>query len=647
MSGESKKDTRKFTGTISLDSGQGDTLNVNFKEVEDFPWSVTREGEVITFKLGEGKDEKSEPHQTTKVRAFLIKNFNWNGIVNMMHLLAEKSDRLETYTRPTNLKGIPADDDILIIPDEAIEAIIYEQAKYAIETKYADDPDGKIDNILKYVDGEPKKLFAENSLGTTYDDLLKEADNTDMEYNGTSFTMPNLQTVSDADLYDFLKNLMLARNGLWLEDDGLMNLISIRRETTTSTTKDVGFNDSMLLAWKDSGVKKTKQYIATTEPTYLNKKNGKMLPQTTTMFLGMHGFVKSKITIPAFRSISNYRKKPNSNENVLETKDKGLDIHFKLVSNKKPVGIPQFHTAYGVEYNKDNKNTYSGKEREVYLTIIKIYKILSAWGAGNKQTSISCYKNLENYTKEFTLSDIIGTTDADKKIDIKIGDKVEDNVKLSTYRAYIDANYATKTKKDKALKLLMYYNTEANNGIQKSSYKDTSIADIVTDLKKEEVFKSIVQLQFNEEKNIKNIDGKPGTGTIAKAERNAIKKAEDTKTYNDKIDKANTDWADITEAFALWDTNSKFKDTLKTIFQDNLKMVDNDLKGLSTSTIDDFGGQEIKGNVAGWSTGCQVIQGAQEFFNFMYDITEHVDATSQERWYYTIVESSSLGITLN
>ncbi len=48
----------------------------------------------------------------------------------------------------------------------------------------------------------------------------------------------------------------------------------------------------------------------------------------------------------------------------------------------------------------------------------------------------------------------------------------------------------------------MYYNTEANNGIAESSYKDTPIADILTDLKKEEVFKSIVQLQFSEEKNL-------------------------------------------------------------------------------------------------------------------------------------------------
>ncbi len=193
----------------------------------------------------------------------------------------------------------------------------------------------------------------------------------------------------------------------------------------------------------------------------------------------------------------------------------------------------------------------------------------------------------------------------------------------------------------------MYYNTEANNGIAESSYKDTPIADILTDLKKEEVFKSIVQLQFSEEKNLNNIDGKPGTGTVTKAERTEVEKTADTKAYNERIDKAQTDWTEISNAFNVWDTNSKLKEALKTRFQDDLKMVENDLKGKSIANIDNYGGQELEGNVGGWSHGCQVISGVQEFFHFMYDATEHVGTTNQERWYYTIIESSSLGITLN
>ncbi|WP_299313590.1 hypothetical protein [uncultured Aquimarina sp.] len=81
--------------------------------------------------------------------------------------------------------------------------------------------------------------------------------------------------------------------------------------------------------------------------------------------------------------------------------------------------------------------------------------------------------------------------------------------------------------------------------------------------------------------------------------------------------------------------------------KNTVKLVANDLEGKEVTTIDNFGGQEIDDNVSGWSTGCQVIPGVQEFFHFMYDITKYVNTTNQERWYYTIIESSSLGITLN
>ncbi|SEK37809.1 hypothetical protein SAMN04487910_0383 [Aquimarina amphilecti] len=632
-------------GRATFDNFQDKFLTIEFPTVvEPFPWDVTREGEDITFTLGAGEDEKSEVHKTTDVRKFLFENFNWNGIVHFMHLLSDKNDNF-TYTRPTDLKGIPADDDILIIPDEATEAIIYEQAKYAIETTYADAPADNIDNILNDVDGKAKTDFSSDILETTYEDLLKEEDNTAMEYDGQSFAMVNLQTASETELYDFLKNVMLARNGLWLEEDGLMNLVSIRREMVTSTTEDVGFNDSMILAWKDGGVKKIKQYIATTEPWKINKKNGKMLPQTTNMFLGLHKFVSSKVIIPAFRSKNVYRKKPQSDDNKLESNDKGLDIHFKLISNRKPVGIPTAVDSYGVAYNRNNVDTYYGDDREAYLTVVKIYKILSDWGAGNTPKSISCYKNLENYTKDFTLSGVLGSTDTDKKIQIKDGENVEKNIKLSSYQAYVGAKYASN--KNDAVKLLMYHHEQSNDGTLESSYDDTAIADVLKELKKEEVFESIVKLQFHEEKNFDNVDGQPGGGTITKLNRTTVQKTNDTNTYNEKVNKATTDLNEITNAFAVWDTNTVLPEDLKNRFQNTVKMVANDLDSKAVTTIDNFGGKEIDDNVSGWSTGCQVIPGVQEFFHFMYDITKYIDSTNQERWYYTIIESSSLGITLN
>lgn len=634
-----------MTTTAIFGSETGNNLELVFPEIDPFPWSVTREGEVITFKLGEGGDEKEEIHSTTVVREYLIKNYNWNGIVNMMHALEEKSDRLETYTRPTTLKGIPADDDVLIIPDEAIEAIIYEQAKYAIETTFVEAPQDNINDILKDVNGQPLDDFAENILSTTYDDFLKEVDNTEMSYEGTTVAMPNLKTVSEADLYDFLKGITLARNGLWLEDDGLTNLVSIRREIVTASNQDTGFNDSLLLAWKEGGVKKSSKYIATTEPGRLNTERGKLLPQSTTLFLGLHKFGTSKIQIPAGRTINNYRKKANSDGNEFSPDDDGINIHYASVSQRAPVGLPTSASSYGIGANNSNVG-YTDVETEALLTAIEVYRYLADWGAGTSGTSISCYKNLENHTKTYTLSGIVGTTDATKKIEIKEGTNVEHDVKLSTYRTYVGANYGASSKKTNAVKLLMYHHNLTVDGTLASSYDDTSMANIVTELKKEEVFESIIKLQYSEELVFSNVDGKPGGGTITKIDRTAAQKTEDTTAFNEKIEKAESDWESLTASFETWGANADLSDALRDSLKTGLKIAD-ERKDKSVTDIDDHGGQELEGNVGGWSYGCQVISGVQKFFHFMYDLSQFVESTDQERWYYTVIESSSLGITLD
>ncbi len=88
--------------------------------VDPFEWSVTRVGEEITLSLGSGENEKSEIHSTTTMRKYLLKNYNWNGIVNLVESISEKDDEFD-YTRPLNLTGIPSSDDLLIIPNDALD----------------------------------------------------------------------------------------------------------------------------------------------------------------------------------------------------------------------------------------------------------------------------------------------------------------------------------------------------------------------------------------------------------------------------------------------------------------------------------------------------------------------------------------------
>lgn len=621
---------RKHTVIANFESGLGNTLNIKFLEVENFPWSVTRDKEDITFKLGKGKKEKEETFKTTEIREFLIKNFNWNGIVNMMHLLEEKSDRLGTYTRPTNLKGIADNDDILIIPDEATEAIIYEQAKYAIETTYKDNPKSKIDDILKYVDGKPKKGFAKDTLSTTYEDLLKEDNNSKMEYDGTTFTMPNLKTVSESDLYDFLRNLALARNGLWSDESEVTNFISIRRDLESNNSKH---NDTLFLAWKNGSTKKTIQYIGSTEPGNLT--HGQLEPQTTTMVLGFHD---TSNATPSGRTRNSYRKSRGSDSLYFQSGDTSMNVHYASHGIHKE-GLPKNVTEYGLKNNRDGKN-YSDDELSAYLIIIGVLKILSRWGTGKSANKTCAYKNLENICNSFKIGKLEGTTIATKKITIKQNSKVVKTIMLSTYQTYIEANYKLATKKDDAISILMHH----DSSLSKADLKLKKQADLVTELKKSDVFQSIVELQLKEEFKLKNIDAQPGKGTITKINKTKVEKEEATKKYNETVEKAEKDNQTLITLFDNWNNNGILgkKTSLKKKFQEKFRINKVDYPENEIVEIGDFGGKSINKKVGGWSDGCQVILGGQHFYEFMYLLTQFVSDSKQEIWYYTLIDNKNI-----
>lgn len=620
------------TATAVFESGLGNDLVITFPEIDPFLWSVEREGETITFTLGEGDDEESKTYETTAIREFIIENFNWNGIVNMMHALEEKSDRLESYTRPNNLKGIAADDDILIIPDEATEAFVYEQAKYAIETKYSEDPEGNIKNIKKYVDGLPKKGFSADVLETTYEDILREDDNSEMSYNGTSFTMPNLETVSEADLYDFLENLSQARNGLWSTENQVTNFISLRRDLQSTSSKH---NDTLFLAWKDGTTKKAVQYIGSTEPGDLT--HGQLEPQTLTMLLGFHD--TSNCT-PSGRTRDAYRKTRGSDELYFQSGDTSMNVHYASHGIYKN-GLPKGISEYGLENNADGSN-YDADEIEAYLTIVGVLKTLSKWGTGSSSSSVPSYKNLQNIGNPLEKTALQGTTDTTKKIEIKQNNEVVKTLMLSSYQSYINSNYASSTKQANAIAILRYH----DSSLTEAGLQEKTQAELVTELKKEGVFESVVAVQLEHEFLLKNIDAAPGNGTVAKINRTATEKADAKTKYDETVESAKADNDELTAFFDTWDGNTILsgKPALKTKLKEEFRINKEDYSEDDKVDVGDSaqGGQGINKKVGGWSEGCQVILGGQHFYEFLYLLTQFVSSTNQERWYYTVVDTQNI-----
>ncbi|MFK7786985.1 MAG: hypothetical protein AB8B56_17825 [Crocinitomicaceae bacterium] len=626
--------TKTNNGQLTFESGRGNFLDILFPEVDTFLWSVTREEDDITLKVGEGEDEEEKEFKASDIRAFLLKNFNWNGIVHFITILEEKSDRLESYTRPNNLKGTPDDDDELIIPDDVCEAIIYEQAKYAIETKYVDDPSEKIKEILKYADGKPKSDFAKDVLDTTYEKLLQEDDNDEMCYDGMNVDIPDLETVEEDELYDFLRGLSQAKNGLWSDESKVTNFVSIRRDLESKKSK---YNDTLFLAWKDGSTKKAVQYIGSTEPGNLSV--GQLEPQTTTMTLGFHD--TSNCT-PSGRTSNAYRKSKSNDSLYFNKGDTTFNVHYAShgINGEDGVGFPAGISEYGLDAKKDG-TPYGSNELKAYLIYVGVLRILSKWGAGTDASTCS-YDNLKNIGKPFVKTALSGTTDATKKIEIKRDGTVVKTLMLSAYQSYIGKNYSAAAKKSDAITILM----EHDSGLSKTDLEAKSQTDLVAELKKEDVFESAVGIQLEHEFNLKKIDACPGGGTIRKINRTATQKAEDKTKYDETVEEAKEDLKTVDDLFTDWDSNSitSQKTALKTKLKEKFKIRVDDYAESSTVDVGEEGrgGKGINRKVNGWSKGCQVIYGGEHFFEFMYLLTQFLPDSKQERWYYTLVDSKNL-----
>ena len=483
----------------------------------------------------------------------------------------------------------------------------------------------------------------------THDDFVKESDNKSMEYNGTTFTMPNIKTATETQLYDFLKNLVLARNGLWLSEDKRTNFISIRREIdkeSSSTTKDTKYNDTFFVCWKENGTKNVKKYIGSTEPGNLDPNaHGKLLPQTVNMFLGEHEGQTTGTTF-AFRTENTYRQEINSAKDYFSSGDSGLNIHY---GHPGISGMPK-QGDYQSSDNKLKKNAgnggYSEEEFAAAIIVIKVLRILCQWGGGKAATSLSAYKYLESQTKTFTRSAVLTDQNAanpetTKRVEIKDGTTVEKTLTLASYQ-----NFMAGATKANAVKVLVYHNSTTA-----ATYATMSKADVITEVKKEAVWLSVVDVQLEEELNLANVDAMPGNKTFTKMTRTAQQKQEDTTAFNAKTTKASTDWQAVKSLFDTdWANHSILKNqtTLKTKLQAIKLKKGKSYEDTSLVELDNKGGQGINTAVSTWSKGCQVVLGADNFYDFMYQLVQFIPTTKQERWYYTLVESSTInGLTLN
>jgi hypothetical protein len=623
----------------SLEAGGNPT-----SEVTPFPWSVTSDGTTITFMLGEGKAQQSETHDVKAVRDFVLKNYNWNGMVVLMTQMDALFDDF-TYTRPSDLVG-NATDNTKILPDKGIECLIKAQAKYAIETTYKANPAANIAKIRAAVDGEPMNDIAK-SMGTTRDALLDESDNTNMKSGETDIVVPDLATAGETKLYDFLQSLVLARNGLWSSTNHITNITSIRRVLETSKTK---YNDTMFVSWKDGEAKHVKQYVGSTEPGDLAV--GQMLPQTTTIASGFHTGGSSGT--PGGRTRNAYRKSKKDDSKYFQSGDTSMNVHF---------GHPDIENVpldYGVGRNDDGAGEYDANQVAAHATLIELMHILTQWG--DTKTGLSAYRNLEIWHKDFTRGEVSTTTTGDKQVTISDGEKTggkSSTLSYSSYTAFVDSQYDGKVKgkastteetKDKAsaVGILTYHYNQTGNGAEVAGLSGKTLAELRTLLKTEAVWLATVDMQMKNEGNPVDkakVDGRPQEATVTKMGLDAATMTTQTEDFTTKKAKADTDWARTGVLFEGWDKNPKLKNnaTLKTTLKESIKLDASNSDQSKAKDVDNKGGKGMDKTVGGWSEGCQIVLGGKNFYDFMYNATQYATETAQQRWYYTIIDIDSLG----
>ncbi len=292
---------------------------------------ISEDGGLITVTLYDGAGiayEKELNRDIEGIRDYIISNYNWNAIVKIMKFGSSKVGDFE-YSSPTNLKGTTADNSI-IIPKQGVLAIISAQLQDAIAQNGAEITSDNIASILAMIDGLPGAGFAaimgEDSQNTLRDE---EGNNSMQREDGTEIEIPDFSSDNEETPYDFMRDITLARNGLWSDEDSIVNLTGLRRELeiTEDTDHLVQWNDTMAACWIEEDddcnkVKRCKHYIATTEPGNRDA-NRMMRPQTVTTLLGLH---KGRQPGGRTKNILAQENDMGNNELSFRT-DRGMNLH--------------------------------------------------------------------------------------------------------------------------------------------------------------------------------------------------------------------------------------------------------------------------------------------------------------------------------
>ena len=581
---------------------------------------VQQVGGDIVINLSSGGKSASKSISIEKSRLFISNFYNWSGIIKLMDFVYKKNK--EVYVRPSNLKGIE-EDNLLIIPDDGIRYVIQQQLFY--RRKIMPLRSSNLKTFLNAIDGKPGHSFLKNIIKKSKIVFTNEINNKSLrDSDNNKIEIPSLND-GEAVLYDFFRKIVIARNGLWSSNQGVTNIIGLRRNLDRMIATE--YNDSLVSCWKDEfGKPRVEIKIATTEPGNKNRYRT-VAPQTLSVLFGFHhgrqpsGRTRNLLVRSA--------KKGNYKWEI----DKGFNFHQG--GNTFIFPRKQWLSKYGIDDGIKGGNTNAKfnlqQTFELNLILTEIYYWFSQFGIDGE---IAPYNNLKNLAESRPMK--VEKNENGIVTISQVGSRSKRRVNIFDAKNWMVSRWYDKRFKPKSRELIAKILSDASGMDEKqmTEMENLERSQIIAKIKDEWIVK-VIEHQFNFYPKLSDIDGKAGPDyyrTLVGIRPSKEKAKEVYPKVKELIKKL--------EGLPL-----KKKGSLQKELQTGLKIKTNfHRENVRNNTkFDEMKKVNLIANVLvkGYSAGCQVIYDTETFYDFWLKLLKRADQTGQRKWYYTLIDATN------
>ncbi len=578
-------------------------------------------GESIVIKLTKNGESKEKTIPINSSRQFIVENYNWNSIVKLMHFVYKKNK--DQYTSPTQLKGI-IEDDVLIIPNKGIQYII--QLQLANQLKKKPLKNSSLNSILKPIDGKPGLKFINGIIGKKRSVFFNESTNKSFVdiFSNNKITIPSVKDSQDK-LYSFFRSIVHARNGLWSDNQGVVNVVGLRR--VMDKMSKTRYNDGIVACWKDkNGQAHVELNIATTEPGNRFSRR-QLVPQTMTMLAGYHNLRQ-----PAGRTRNAMKQSANAGSVTWCKGDTTMNFH----QGGNKLGFPSntWLANYGLDSSVQtgfpNRRLNESEIFKLNKLLSNIYLWLSKYGADKSMAPYQYCKKLAD-SKPMRIEKINNgkvTVTQTGKNQKKIVDVLEVKKWMVNYWYHKRLRPENRMKIFTIIQRISGFNKKQIERLEKMN-KTQILSEI-----KDEFIVDIIKKQIEYFPNLSDIDGKAGP-TFYKVIEGIRPSIAQAKKDFPKLEKLINQLNEL-PLRNVPSLQSKLKKGLKINTDLNRANVKNHTRYDEVLEVNII----ANATVGLYSAGCQVIYDTEVFYDFWCKLLDRAQKSGQRRWYYTLIDAT-------